>query len=281
MRARIIGCMHGCMHCVGLRRGPGGEGRVRTGSPHYCPRTRGPSRRASSGAPPLNPSTPARRTTRTPSRSGLRPTATGVSAPCAWGIWPTPSRCSTCAGPALPRAGTRRADPQRAEPPRVRDVKRPGLRPDLGRKPRALQFRDGVDAGTGSSPLARGSLRPHDLRGGGRGLIPARAGLTMASTRSSTTARAHPRSRGAHLTMRRCASSRAGSSPLARGSLLLDPCVVLARGLIPARAGLTTVRPLTSGWTRAHPRSRGAHRWRAHVTHHGKGSSPLARGSLL
>ena len=76
-------------------------------------------------------------------------------------------------------------------------------------------------------------------------------------------------------------SRRAGSSPLARGTLQRRVMQLDQFGLIPARAGNTwclwfPIRPL-----RAHPRSRGEHvpcqvwveRW--------SGSSPLARGTLI
>ena len=74
---------------------------------------------------------------------------------------------------------------------------------------------------------------------------------------------------------------RPGSSPLARGTRGL--CVLkypLVR-LIPARAGNTLFICSHTPSTAAHPRSRGEH----HFTHYGcrrdRGSSPLARGTLL
>ena len=74
---------------------------------------------------------------------------------------------------------------------------------------------------------------------------------------------------------------RLGSSPLARGTRGL--CVLkypLVR-LIPARAGNTLFICSHTPSTAAHPRSRGEH----HFTHYGcrrdRGSSPLARGTLL
>ena len=69
-----------------------------------------------------------------------------------------------------------------------------------------------------------------------------------------------------------------GSSPLARGKRLARSENRRAAGLIPARAGKTTL-PMTS-WSRssAHPRSRGENRARSDGWGCAFGSSPLARG---
>ena len=70
---------------------------------------------------------------------------------------------------------------------------------------------------SGSSPLARG-LRPaaHWVAGPG-GIIPARAGFTLAGHVGATRHRDHPRSRGVYR-VRGCVWAREwGSSPLARG----------------------------------------------------------------
>ena len=113
------------------------------------------------------------------------------------------------------------------------------------------------------------------------GLIPARAGNTRRQLPRTRSTRAHPRSRGEHPILVLMSSRRAGSSPLARGTLQRRVMQLDQFGLIPARAGNTwclwfPIRPL-----RAHPRSRGEHvpcqvwveRW--------SGSSPLARGTLI
>ncbi len=71
-----------------------------------------------------------------------------------------------------------------------------------------------------------------------------------------------------------------GSSPLARGSLLLDLRDERVRGLIPAGAGLTPHSATASASAPAHPRWRGAHGITSGVKGALKGSSPLARGSL-
>ncbi len=92
---------------------------------------------------------------------------------------------------------------------------------------------------TGSSPLARGSPpRGRVGRGDGR-LIPAGAGLTRRSITGSRAGGAHPRWRGAHLTIADALAIGEGSSPLARGSLSGKVTSRWSRRLIPAGAGLT------------------------------------------
>ena len=117
-----------------------------------------------------------------------------------------------------------------------------------------------VAAIAGSSPLARGLPRRPAPRARLRGIIPARAGFTAASTSRPSRPTDHPRSRGVYLVgdagvaagrriiparagftpSCQCHSARiAGSSPLARGLLL---SLGIADGrirIIPARAGFT------------------------------------------
>ena len=92
---------------------------------------------------------------------------------------------------------------------------------------------------TGSSPLARGTLVDVVIRCAQAGLIPARAGNTLTPPSCSSPKRAHPRSRGEHRLLLAVKQPKAGSSPLARGTL--KPAVKRAKiaGLIPARAGNT------------------------------------------
>ena len=91
----------------------------------------------------------------------------------------------------------------------------------------------------GSSPLARGTRPQSGQNAQNWGLIPARAGNTTVFDIYSQNDRAHPRSRGEHPALERPDMSLGGSSPLARGTLeAIDPQLI-ARGLIPARAGNT------------------------------------------
>ena len=131
----------------------------------------------------------------------------------------------------------------------------------------------------GSSPLARGTPRGFVERSGLVGLIPARAGNTISGSANPSGKGAHPRSRGEHFSFLFCAENRAGSSPLARGTLSSARALAGGSGLIPARAGNT-------GWVRedgqlygAHPRSRGEHPPVTVSVGSWVGSSPLARGT--
>ena len=133
---------------------------------------------------------------------------------------------------------------------------------------------------TGSSPLARGTLR--QLRYGAEvtGLIPARAGNTNLTISSTSTSRAHPRSRGEHNLRERAYERFLGSSPLARGTPVRVPPAFVGVGLIPARAGNTGSLAQLVAFQRAHPRSRGEHTLCFSMFASAPGSSPLARGTL-
>ena len=90
---------------------------------------------------------------------------------------------------------------------------------------------------------------------------------------------AHPRSRGEHAPEQAHVAPEAGSSPLARGTLVL---LHLSRGnrrLIPARAGNTLLTAEQGGRHAAHPRSRGEHSPAMVTDSERSGSSPLARGT--
>ena len=91
----------------------------------------------------------------------------------------------------------------------------------------------------GSSPLARGTRQVALCIGDAIGLIPARAGNTTLSHTSTIWPGAHPRSRGEHAGSLGEQVAAAGSSPLARGTLLPFALLHPACGLIPARAGNT------------------------------------------
>ena len=131
----------------------------------------------------------------------------------------------------------------------------------------------------GSSPLARGTQAGDLEQSVGAGLIPARAGNTDQWKISEIHGGAHPRSRGEHGGGKNRTVILKGSSPLARGTLghALDSRYSV--GLIPARAGNTTVFDVYSQNDRAHPRSRGEHPRTGFAVAFRAGSSPLARGT--
>ena len=93
----------------------------------------------------------------------------------------------------------------------------------------------------GSSPLARGTRYCPGYPGWPVGLIPARAGNTRSPCCAIKPLWAHPRSRGEHTDDNGIIWIRAGSSPLARGTLRRHIIRAAAAGLIPARAGNTAV----------------------------------------
>ena len=130
----------------------------------------------------------------------------------------------------------------------------------------------------GSSPLARGLQRVvHDPRSGVR-IIPARAGFTICGVRMAARGGDHPRSRGVYARRRARCDLREGSSPLARGLLVVERLVFALPRIIPARAGFTLSAPPGSQCPRDHPRSRGVYprsHWSSRAC---SGSSPLARG---
>ena len=112
------------------------------------------------------------------------------------------------------------------------------------------------------------------------GLIPARAGNTLQPRHTRINTRAHPRSRGEHCPAPGRLAAVLGSSPLARGTLCRQFRVLVARGLIPARAGNTPELLDIPGTFGAHPRSRGEHEIQDYDGIPLGGSSPLARGTL-
>ena len=88
----------------------------------------------------------------------------------------------------------------------------------------------------------------------------------------------HPRSRGVYHSGTGPGRAQFGSSPLARGLLVMAWDETAKKGIIPARAGFTAVvlRPLLI--TTDHPRSRGVYPSDHTFFIDPAGSSPLARG---
>ena len=101
----------------------------------------------------------------------------------------------------------------------------------------------------------------------------------MTAPRRMIYSRAHPRSRGEHVSPTLPTMVSSGSSPLARGPLGDGHYQDRRRGLIPARAGTTRIPPSDATLSGAHPRSRGEHFFVAPVEAVDAGSSPLARGT--
>ena len=131
----------------------------------------------------------------------------------------------------------------------------------------------------GSSPLARGTLARFTNQTVRLRLIPARAGNTPGQTLANALDPAHPRSRGEHTFQVLALIVSSGSSPLARGTLLVSAIVARKSRLIPARAGNTALTGTRSPTFTAHPRSRGEHAFEKATGYDVFGSSPLARGT--
>ena len=109
-------------------------------------------------------------------------------------------------------------------------------------------------------------------------IIPARAGFTRFRAISGGGRPDHPRSRGVYFSAKMQGLASDGSSPLARGLLVPDLHHLVARRIIPARAGFTVPGHARRGRRRDHPRSRGVYTFSICFCSARRGSSPLARG---
>ena len=136
-------------------------------------------------------------------------------------------------------------------------------------------------ASTGSSPLARGLPSPPAGPARAHGIIPARAGFTLAPLGRRSRARDHPRSRGVYWGNARHRARRPGSSPLARGLPVPVRGGAVHCRIIPARAGFTEDSPSAASPSQDHPRSRGVYTYNKTKATLQAGSSPLARGLHL
>ena len=130
----------------------------------------------------------------------------------------------------------------------------------------------------GSSPLARGLLGQKRLDVRSAWIIPARAGFTRRLPESLREWWDHPRSRGVYPPLELALISPHGSSPLARGLLIVVRHIFSVSRIIPARAGFTRVRCTGECNRQDHPRSRGVYVECRTQTSQPSGSSPLARG---
>ncbi len=131
----------------------------------------------------------------------------------------------------------------------------------------------------GSSPHARGTpflIHCDQIK---YRFIPARAGNTAAYRLRSCSVSVHPRTRGEHPVGAAQPQSSAGSSPHARGTLLMLSGVRFIDRFIPARAGNTHTRAVKLRKNTVHPRTRGEHSDTDIIAELKSGSSPHARGT--
>ena len=132
----------------------------------------------------------------------------------------------------------------------------------------------------GSSPRGRGKPAGRSVADHRGGLIPARAGKTLAIRTGGLSGWAHPRAGGEN--HRRSAPNgiKNGSSPRGRGKRADRRLDADLRRLIPARAGKTRVATASARASWAHPRAGGENAARAVAARVGGGSSPRGRGKL-
>ncbi len=134
-------------------------------------------------------------------------------------------------------------------------------------------------ATSGSSPLARGTPESPEQRGRRTRFIPAGAGNTSRAFQVIRGTPVHPRWRGEHFAGASAVASTGGSSPLARGTLLVVGQPPVGGRFIPAGAGNTRPSRTLSGVSAVHPRWRGEHSRLNNIEGAVNGSSPLARGT--
>ena len=132
---------------------------------------------------------------------------------------------------------------------------------------------------TGSSPRARGALRPGLPQRLGQGIIPACAGSTYGISPILSPVWDHPRVRGEHRGASRSGPSWKGSSPRARGARHAPTRQGRPGGIIPACAGSTMRSTRPARMSRDHPRVRGEHYMLVDQAEGKPGSSPRARGA--
>ena len=189
-----------------------------------------------------------------PARAGFtsrtRSTRTGRSDhPRSRGVYLTPRWKSSGGGIIPARAGFTSGAPQALWPtrdhPRSRGVYK--------------SYTIDPNGTVGSSPLARGLPYGVMVPPASAGIIPARAGFTGTAHASTARRPDHPRSRGVYISLPPSPMRMAGSSPLARGLLVLVAVLGRPLRIIPARAGFTPARPARWRACWDHPRSRGVY----------------------
>ena len=131
----------------------------------------------------------------------------------------------------------------------------------------------------GSSPRARGAQNTSPYTLPEHGIIPACAGSTRVALPLGVGHEDHPRVRGEHRETVRRSILDTGSSPRARGALILNDPIPGSLGIIPACAGSTTDRGGQRRSSGDHPRVRGEHVCQVSSIDARVGSSPRARGA--
>ena len=133
----------------------------------------------------------------------------------------------------------------------------------------------------GTSPHARGPLSRIRARQRRAGNIPACAGTTGSIGIPINSRGEHPRMRGDHPITVRSTVEPTGTSPHARGPLIVWVIFRRCAGNIPACAGTTLSAASFAAYDREHPRMRGDHPFTSASCRGRLGTSPHARGPRL
>ncbi|SLU21034.1 Domain of uncharacterised function (DUF2825) [Klebsiella pneumoniae] len=131
----------------------------------------------------------------------------------------------------------------------------------------------------GLSPLARGTLKQAITEWAGSRFIPAGAGNTSPRGIRYRSRAVYPRWRGEHSDRRGTSALLNGLSPLARGTLVVQPDLEHSVRFIPAGAGNTKQGGQSLCHSTVYPRWRGEHLISSRIAGPITGLSPLARGT--
>ena len=143
-----------------------------------------------------------------------------------------------------------------------------------------LSFGDNPGGGTGSSPRVRGAAGAARLAGQGHGIIPARAGSSLAETERRLDERDHPRACGEQYQLSFDHGLVVGSSPRVRGAVLVHLVGCRVNGIIPACAGSRKAIARHDRFRRDHPRVCGEQPRDCRCLLPLSGSSPRVRGAV-
>ena len=137
-----------------------------------------------------------------------------------------------------------------------------------------------MPGGLGSPPLARGTVKTKIADILIARITPACAGNSTSSQSTGVSVGDHPRLRGEQIFMAFMRPARAGSPPLARGTVVNVGGLCDNGGITPACAGNRSWTCKKSGCQRDHPRLRGEQCETTTLTLPITGSPPLARGTV-
>ena len=131
----------------------------------------------------------------------------------------------------------------------------------------------------GSSPRVRGAVSAQAYASDDLGIIPARAGSSLAPRNLPCQARDHPRACGEQVLRPMMLPPGSGSSPRVRGAVEVDAAGYQRPGIIPARAGSSQDWPYATPRFQDHPRACGEQPSPAGPAGPPPGSSPRVRGA--